>query len=339
MLEAHDLVIRYGSVPAVDGVSLSVQAGPYGYGLVGESGSGKTTIGRAIVRLVECDGGRVTYDGQDVTRLRGRPLRTYRSKVQIVFQDPYSALDPRRRVGSHIAEALRTHSVVPRSQTGPRVGELLQEVGLDPDDFVDRLPHQLSGGQRQRVVIARALAVDPQLVVLDEPTSALDVTVQARVLSLLERVREQRRVAYLLISHNLAVVERLCQHIGVLYLGKLVESAPTEALIRRPVHPYSQMLRLAVPELEQERRAAPQGVRPERPDAAELPTGCRFHPRCPLAVDRCRSELPALREIAPSHWVACHRVSEAAAAWRSARTAEQVGAASPAGREGTWRPG
>jgi oligopeptide/dipeptide ABC transporter ATP-binding protein len=328
MLEATDLVIKFGSVAAVDGVSLSIPAGPYGFGLVGESGSGKTTIGRAIVRLIDCDSGRLTYEGQDVTRLRGRPLRTFRSKVQIVFQDPYSALDPRRRVGSHIAEALRTHNVVPRSETDGRVQELLEEVGLDPADFVGRHPHQLSGGQRQRVVIARALAVDPQLVVLDEPTSALDVTVQARVLALLERVREQRRVAYLLISHNLAVIERLCQHVVVLYLGKVVESAPTESLIRRPVHPYSQMLRLAVPELELERRAPIPDSRADRQETVEYPTGCRFHPRCPLAIDRCRSEVPALREITANHWVACHRLSTATAAWRDARTAEAVGAIS-----------
>jgi ABC-type glutathione transport system ATPase component len=252
MLEAQDLVIKYGPVPAVDGISISVPEGPYGFGLVGESGSGKTTIGRALVRLVDCHSGRITFDGADVTTLRGRALRAYRSKVQIVFQDPYSTLDPRRRIGWQIGEALRSHDVVPREQTASRVRELLDEVGLDPGDFEHRHPHQLSGGQRQRVVIARALAVDPQLVVLDEPTSALDVTVQARVLALLERIREQRQVSYLLISHNLAVVERLCQHVAVLYLGKIVESGPTEALIRRPIHPYSQALRLAVPELEDE---------------------------------------------------------------------------------------
>ena len=326
MLAAEDLVIKYGSVTAVDGVSLSVPAGPYGFGLVGESGSGKTTIGRAIVRLVECESGRVTYDGQDVTRLRGRPLRAYRSKVQIVFQDPYSALDPRRRVGSQVAEALRTHNVVPRSETDRRVRELLEEVSLNPAEFVGRLPHQLSGGQRQRVAIARALAVDPRLVVLDEPTSALDVTVQARVLALLERVRAHRRVAYLLISHNLAVIEQLCQHVAVLYLGKVVESAPTESLIRRPVHPYSQMLRLAVPELDQDRRTTINESRADEPGAIEYPTGCRFHPRCPLAIDRCRSDVPPLREIAPNHWVACHRLSAATAAWRAATMAETVGA-------------
>jgi oligopeptide/dipeptide ABC transporter ATP-binding protein len=326
LLSAHDLVVRFGPVTAVDGVSLDVPSGPFGLGLVGESGSGKTTIGRVIVRLLDCDSGRITYQGRDVTHLRGGSLRQYRSNVQIVFQDPYTTLDPRQRVGSHIAEALRTHDIVPRSDTGHRVHELLSEVGLDASDFAARFPHQLSGGQRQRVAIARALAVEPSLVVLDEPTSALDVTVQSRVLALLERLREQRLMSYVLISHNLAVIERLCQQVAVLYLGRIVESADTATVIKRPLHPYSQALRLAVPEL-----SGPSSRPPTKADQQLLgpTTGCRYHPRCPLAIDRCRVEEPALQEVTPGHFVACHRIDAARAAWRTAQGTDRAATAPP----------
>ena len=311
MLEVRDLVVRYGPVVAVDGVSLGVPAGPAGLGLVGESGSGKTTIGRTVVRLTAPSAGEVTVDGVDAFRARRTALKAYRKSVQIVFQDPDSTLDPRMRVGAAITEALRAHAIVDRAHLAIRVGQLLASVGLQAD-HADRFPHQLSGGQRQRVAIARALAVEPRLLVLDEPTSALDVTVQARVLQLISRLREERSLAYLLISHNLAVVEQLCEQVAVLYLGKVVEHGETSRVLTRPVHPYTRALRAAVPELS-ETLPRPQTKRADPPDPADPPPGCRFHPRCPLAIDRCRQQEPVLREV-DGRLTACHRAEESLAA-------------------------
>ena len=310
MLEIRDLTVRYGPVTALDRVTLTVPNGPYGVGLVGESGSGKTTLCRAVIRLVPAAGGEIRFDGADVLRARGVALRRYRRATQIVFQDPDSTLDPRMRVGAAIAEGLNAHRIAPRADVDARVRELLIEVGLE-SEFAQRLPHQLSGGQRQRVAIARALAVQPSVLVLDEPTSALDVTVQARVLALIARLREERSLAYLLISHNLAVVERLCEWTAVLYLGCLVEQGPTELLLSRPAHPYTRALRAAVPDLDST-LPAPALRSSEPPSVASRPDACPFHPRCPLAVDRCRAERPALREVA-GRSVACHRAEESVA--------------------------
>jgi oligopeptide/dipeptide ABC transporter ATP-binding protein len=309
VLEVHDLDVRFGPVRAVDGVSFTLPDGPFGLGLVGESGSGKTTIGRAVVRLVKPASGRVVLDGEDVLAARGARLRAYRSRVQIVFQDPDSTLDPRMRAGPAIAEALAAHGSVARAESAARVAALLAEVELDPE-LATRFPHQLSGGQRQRVAIARALAVDPDVLVLDEPTSALDVTVQARVLALIRRLRADRGLAYLLISHNLAVVEQLCEHVAVLYLGQVVESAPAELILGRPAHPYTQALRRAVPELGAPAAEATRVGTGEPPDPHDPPAGCRFHPRCPLAIDRCRAEPPLLRELPDGRRVACHRAED-----------------------------
>jgi peptide/nickel transport system ATP-binding protein len=308
MLEVRDLVVRYGPVVAVDGVSLSVPKGPAGFGLVGESGSGKTTIGRAIVKLVEPESGSIELDGLDVLGARGGDLKRYRKGVQIIFQDPDSTLDPRMRVRGAITEVLRAHGAVPRAGEAARVTELLEQVGLQAD-HADRLPHQLSGGQRQRVSIARAMAVEPRLLVLDEPTSALDVTVQARVLELIARLREERSLAYLLISHNLAVVEQLCEQVAVLYLGRIVEQGAAALVLSQPAHPYSRALRAAVPELS-EQLPRPATTRADPPDPASPPSGCPFHPRCPLAIDRCRQEEPQLREVA-GRMAACHRAEDA----------------------------
>jgi peptide/nickel transport system ATP-binding protein len=306
LLELHDLDVRFGPVRAVAGVSLEVPAGPYGVGVVGESGSGKTTIGRAILRLVPLAGGRVEFDGRDVHALKGRDLKRFRSDAQIVFQDPGGTLDPRVKVGAALAEALRVHDVVPRGAVAARVRELLEEVGLEPV-HADRYPHQLSGGQRQRVAIARGLAVEPRLLVLDEPTSALDVTVQARVLDLFARLREERQLAYVLISHNLAVVERLCDETAVLYLGRLVEHGATEEILARPAHPYTHALRSAVPELDLAEPQRERVVIPSIPaNAADPPSGCVFHPRCPLARENCVTDVPVLREVAPGRRAACH---------------------------------
>jgi oligopeptide/dipeptide ABC transporter ATP-binding protein len=309
LLEVEDLHVRFGKVRAVDGVSFSLRGGPFGLGLVGESGSGKTTTGRAILRLVPVERGGIRLRGRDVLGLRGADLRTYRRTLQIVFQDPDSSLDPRVRVGAAVAEALRAHRVVPRAGVRARAGELLTEVGLDPA-LAERFPHQLSGGQRQRVAIARALSVEPRGLVLDEPTSALDVTVQARVLELIGRLRRERGLTYLLISHNLAVVEQLCEETVVLYLGKVAEQGATSELLARPSHPYTVALRSAVPEIDLAARRSRVVLPGTLPDPANPPPGCRFHPRCPLAVERCRVEVPLLREIASGRIVACHRAEE-----------------------------
>jgi oligopeptide/dipeptide ABC transporter ATP-binding protein len=309
LLAVRDLEVRFHQVRAVDGVSFELPPGPFGLGLVGESGSGKTTVGRALLRLVPLAGGEVLLEGRDVTRLRGRRLKAYRRAVQIVLQDPDSTLDPRMRVQGAIGEALRAHRIVPAGRVSERVRELLGEVGLQAE-HARRFPHQLSGGQRQRVSIARALAVEPRLLVLDEPTSALDVTAQAHVLELIQRLRAERQLTYLLVSHNLAVVGELCERTAVMYLGRIVELGPTGQLLERPAHPYTRALRSAVPEIDAAARRARMPVEGEPGSSADLPSGCVFHPRCPLAIDRCRSERPALREVAPGQSAACHRAEE-----------------------------
>jgi oligopeptide transport system ATP-binding protein len=309
LLEVRDLLVRFGPVRAVDGVSVSVLEGPFGLGVVGESGSGKTTLGRAILRLVPIAGGEIRMNGDDVSRLRGEGLKRYRRAVQIVFQDPDTTLDPRVRVGKAVSEALRTHRIVGRSDVPARVARLLGEVGLE-SDHARRYPHQLSGGQRQRVAIARALAVEPRVLVLDEPTSALDVTVQARVLQLIRKLRESHGLAYLLISHNLAVVEELCEETAVMYLGLVVERGMTSEILARPAHPYTVALRSAVPEIDLSARRTRIVLPGTPPNPADPPPGCRFHPRCPIAIDRCRTEVPVLREVVPGRSVACHRAEE-----------------------------
>jgi oligopeptide/dipeptide ABC transporter ATP-binding protein len=309
LLDISELAVRFGPVRAVDGVSLQLPAGPCGLGLVGESGSGKTTIGRAVLRLVRTAGGSVRFAGKDIAGLRGRALQDYRRAAQIVFQDPDGVLDPRMRIGTTLGEVLVTHRMASRRAAADQARVLLAEVGLDPA-FAARYPHQLSGGQRQRVSIARALSVRPQLLVLDEPTSALDVRAQAAILALVGRLRAQRSLAYLLITHNLGIVSELCEQTAVLYLGRVAESGPTGALLSRPAHPYTRALRSAVPEI------SPGGGRSrvilpgEPPDATSPPPGCVFHPRCPLAVDRCRTEVPLLRPVGPGRLAACHRAEE-----------------------------
>jgi peptide/nickel transport system ATP-binding protein len=309
LLEIIDLTVRFGPVRAVDGVSLRLAGGPFGLGLVGESGSGKSTIGRAVLRLVTAAGGQIRFEGTDVAALRGSGLKGYRRAAQIVFQDPDTSLDPRIRVGASVAEPLTAHRIIPRRLAACRARELLAEVGLDPD-FAARYPHQLSGGQRQRVAIARALSVQPRLLVLDEPTSALDVKAQARILALIARLRADRKLAYLLITHNLGIVSELCEQTAVLYLGRVVESGATSALLGTPAHPYTQALRSAVPEIDIAARSSRVILPGDPPDAASPPPGCVFHPRCPLVVDRCRTEVPLLRTAAPGRLVACHRAEE-----------------------------
>ena len=307
LLEARGLTIDFGSVRAVDRVDLAVPAGPFGVGLIGESGSGKTTIARALLRLQRHTGGQIEFEGVPIESLRGNPLLAFRRAVQIVFQDGDAALDPRMKVGSAIAEALRAHGLATGARRGPRIAALLDEVGIDPS-LSDRYPHELSGGQRQRVAIARALAVEPRLLVLDEPTSALDVTVQARILDLIARLRDDRRLAYLLISHNLAIVDRLCEECIVLYGGRIVEQGPTRRVLTAPRHPYTQQLRASVPEL-----GRPPDERPARRGGAESGCGCAFAPRCALAVDRCRVDVPTLQPGSAGTATACHVVNSGTA--------------------------
>ena len=248
LLAAANLDVRFGEVHAVDDVSLEVPEGPFGLGLIGESGSGKSTIARALLGLTPVNGGSVTFDGREIGRLRGADLKAFRRAVQLVMQDGTEALNPRMRLRASVGEGLGVHDLVPKAERGRRVDELLQEVGLDPA-LGDRYPHELSGGQRQRATIARALAVEPRVLVLDEPTSALDVTVQARILALIKRLREERSLSYLLISHNLAVVDQLCEQCLVLHDGVVVERGPTAQVLDAPQHPYTQQLRAAVPEI------------------------------------------------------------------------------------------
>jgi oligopeptide/dipeptide ABC transporter ATP-binding protein len=309
LLEVTDLTVRFGPVRAVDGVSLRLAAGPFGLGLVGESGSGKSTIGRAVVRLVAAAGGQIRFEGKDVAALRGRALKDYRRAAQIVFQDPDNTLDPRMRVGASVTEPLIAHRIVARRRAAGRARELLAEVGLDPE-LAARFPHQLSGGQRQRVAIARALTVQPRLLVLDEPTSAIDVKAQARILALIGDLRSRRNLAYLLITHNLGIVSELCEQTAVLYLGRVVETGPTGELLSVPAHPYTQALRSAVPEIDMAARRTRLVLPGEPPDAASPPPGCVFHPRCPLAIERCATEVPALRPVRPGRQAACHRAEE-----------------------------
>jgi len=297
-------------VRAVDGVSFAIAAGRT-LGLVGESGCGKSTTGRAMLRLLEPDRGRVTIDGQDVLALGARELRALRRRMQIVFQDPYGSLNPRMTVRQTLVEPLAIHRIASGRDAERRIAALLEEVGLDPA-FEGSYPHELSGGQRQRVGIARALSVEPQVLVLDEPVSALDVSVQAQVLNLLADLQARRRLTYLFIAHDLAVVKHIADQVAVMYLGKIVEHAPAPALYAAPRHPYTASLLSAVPVPDptaQRQRIVLSG---DVPSPAHPPAGCPFHPRCPHPKknDRCRTEAPALREVAPDQRVACHFAEE-----------------------------
>jgi peptide/nickel transport system ATP-binding protein len=324
LLDVRDLRVSFGPVRAVDGVSLAISRGPFGIALVGESGSGKTTVGRAILRLVPASGGTIAFDGQDVLGLRGPRLRAYRRAVQIVFQDADNSLDPRMRVGATIGEVLIAHGLAGRgAAVAAQVAALLSEAALDPA-LASRYPHQLSGGQRQRVAIARALAVSPRLLVLDEPTSALDVTAQARILALVRRLRDERQLAYLLITHNLAIIPGLCEQTVVLYLGRVAESGPTGELLTRPAHPYTLALRSAVPEVDAAARRSRIILPGDTPRAGSTPPGCPFHPRCPLAIDVCRTTVPPLQAVAPGRQAACHRAGEVLSGLRPAGAPAQL---------------
>ncbi|MCK2237607.1 MULTISPECIES: ABC transporter ATP-binding protein [unclassified Crossiella] len=297
-----------GYVYAVDGIDLSVRRGET-YGLVGESGCGKSTFGRALLKLTPPTAGKVVFDGVDLSSLKGEPLRKMRRRIQMIFQDPLSSLDPRQSVESILVEGLRAHDLDKgKAETGKRLRELLTSVGL-PSTALRKYPHEFSGGQRQRIGIARALTVQPDLIVADEPVSALDVSVQAQVVNLLEDLQEQLGLTYLVIAHDLAVVRHISDRVGVMYLGGLVEEAGSDTLYADPLHPYTRALLSAVPvpdPLLEDRRERIL-LAGDLPSPANPPTGCRFHTRCPWRqAKRCDTERPVLREIAPGHRVACH---------------------------------
>jgi len=306
LLEAANLTKRFGPVRAVDGISLTIGRGET-LALVGESGCGKSTTGRCILRLVEPTAGELRFEGQDITHLRGRDLRRLRQRMQIVFQDPYSSLDPRMRVEQTVGEPLLVHRVCARREISGRVNELLELVGLNPS-AAHRFPHELSGGQQQRVGIARALALRPKLVVADEPVSALDVSVQAQIINLLQDLQEQLRLAYLFISHDLSVVRHLANRVAVMYLGRIVEIAPADGLFADPLHPYTQALLSAVPVPDPTHQRTRIALSGEAAGGRSIPPGCRFHPRCPHAAAECQSADPHLRILGEGHEAACHRV-------------------------------
>ncbi len=291
-----------GYVKAVDGVSFDVQKAEV-FGLVGESGCGKTTLGRCVLRLIEPTEGRIVLDGVDITRLGRKEMTRIRKMTQIVFQNPFSSLDPRMSVRNLVAEPMEEH----RAGNGidERVLELLELVGLKKEHMW-RYPHELSGGQNQRVAIARALALDPRFLVLDEPTSALDVSVQAQILNLLQDLQERLRLSYLFISHDLSVVQHVSDRIGVMYAGKIVEIGRSDEVWERPLHPYTGALLDSVPDPDPDVRKERKPIAGEVPSPVNPPSGCRFHPRCPFATDLCRTQEPPIAEIIQNHYAACH---------------------------------
>jgi oligopeptide/dipeptide ABC transporter ATP-binding protein len=293
------------TVHAVDGVDLAVAPGEV-VGLVGESGCGKSTLGRMMAGILPKSDGAIRWRGRDVDGLAGEAAHDARLKAQMIFQDPFASLNPRKRVRDIIGEAPRVHGLVRRRETDGYVQDVMRRVGLDPA-FRDRFPHQFSGGQRQRIGIARALAVKPDFLVCDESIAALDVSIQAQILNLFLELRQDLGLTYLFISHDLGVVEHISDRVVIMYLGRVVETAATAELFDRPLHPYTVALLNEVPRLSNRKRKF-ETIKGEIPSPLHPPSGCHFHPRCPMATDRCRSERPALRPVAPGHQAACHLI-------------------------------
>jgi oligopeptide/dipeptide ABC transporter ATP-binding protein len=294
------------NVQAVDNVSFTIKEGEC-LGLVGESGCGKTTVGRTMLRLTEPTAGSVMYEGVDVFKLKGRDLKAMRRNMQIIFQDPYASLDPRMPIGESVMEGLKIHGIgTPRERFEVAI-ETLKKVGLE-DYHARRYPHEFSGGQRQRIGIARALALRPKFIICDEPVSALDVSIQSQVLNILKDLQAEFGLTYLFIAHNLSVVEHISQRVAVMYLGKMVELADRDELFRNPLHPYTQALMSAIPVPDPRMKRERIILSGDVPSPLNPPKGCRFHPRCPVAMDHCKVEEPVFREVSPDHWTACWRV-------------------------------
>lgn len=306
---------RRSVVKAVDDVSFYIPRGET-LGLVGESGCGKTTCGRTLLKLYPATSGQIIYDGKDVTgNLSRRELKAFKKSAQVIFQDPYSSLDPRMTIAEIVAEGIDVHFTYSHKQKHDKVTELLAAVGLT-EEFANRFAHELSGGQRQRVGIARALAVDPDFIVCDEPISALDVSIQAQIVNLLIRLQKERNLTYLFISHDLSMVKHISDRIGVMYLGSLVELAPSLEMFEKPLHPYTSALLSAIPSADPEHERTRERIRlpGEVPSAMDPPSGCKFRTRCHYAIDRCAAEVPTLDEAKSGHFVACHRWKELAGA-------------------------
>ncbi|CAI2717715.1 ABC transporter ATP-binding protein [Nitrospina watsonii] len=293
-----------GGVRAVDGISFSIPRHST-LGLVGESGCGKSTAGRTILRLLDATAGRILFDDRDITQLSHTGMVPLRRDMQVVFQDPYASLNPRMTVGRILEEPFRIHNVGTPTDYPERVAELLGKVGLSPDD-ASRYPHAFSGGQRQRIGIARAVALKPRFIVADEPVSALDVSIKAQILNLMQDLQNEMGLSYLFISHDMGVVETFCDRVAVMYLGKIVELAASDALYAAPRHPYTEALLEAIPKMDGVRSQKKKIVAGDVPSASAPPAGCAFHTRCPIKEARCETEVPELKEVAPGHWVACH---------------------------------
>ncbi|RWX81360.1 ATP-binding cassette domain-containing protein [Neorhizobium lilium] len=306
LLSVHNLSTQYsagrGTVRAVDDVSLEIETGET-VALVGESGCGKSSLGKSLMRLVEPTSGQVTFKGSDVTAMSARELRGLRQRIQMIFQDPFASLNPRQTVRAILTAPLKVHGIGDGKRRREIVEKIAEQVGLPPDSL-DRYPHEFSGGQRQRIGIARALILEPELVVCDEPVSALDLSIQAQILNLLVEMKQRLSLSYLFVSHDLSVVRYFSDRVLVMYLGKIVESAPTAALWASPAHPYTRALLAAVPDPAKRKHAAP--ISGDLPSPHNPPSGCRFHTRCPLATDLCRAEAPRYRSFGENHTVACH---------------------------------